>query len=91
MNTIYSISDEGNSIRLREKMQKDINPASGKPVYSPIVALSLLLFYAFALQCISTIAIVKKETGGWKWPIVQFLLFTFIAYLSSFVVYQIWK
>ena len=91
MNTIYSISDEGNSIRLREKMQKDINPATGKPVYSPIVALSLLLFYAFALQCISTIAIVKKETGGWKWPIVQFLLFTFIAYLSSFVVYQIWK
>lgn len=91
MNTIYSISDDDNTIGLREKMQKDIHPITGKPIYSPIVALSLLLFYAFALQCVSTIAIVKKETGGWTWPIIQLVLLTGLAYFSSLVVYQVFK
>ncbi|MBL0288519.1 MAG: hypothetical protein IPQ19_14250 [Bacteroidetes bacterium] len=52
-------------------------------------SLSLMLFYAFALQCFSTIAIVKRETGGWRWPIIQFVLFSLLAYCASLLVYQL--
>lgn len=88
LSTIYGLSNTDQSYTLKEKMEKDRWP-NNKPIYTPIVALSLMIFYAFALQCFSTIAIVKRETGGWRWPIIQFVLFSILAYCSSLFVYQV--
>jgi len=61
----------------------------GSPLFDLPTGVSLMLFYAFALQCMSTLAIVKKETNGWQWPMIQLVSMTSIAYLSALVVYQI--
>ncbi|MEM6321934.1 MAG: ferrous iron transport protein B, partial [Bacteroidota bacterium] len=89
MATIYSIGsteDEGN---IRDRMAKEVNPVTGQPVYNFATSLSLLVFYVFAMMCMSTLAVVKRETSGWKWPIVQFVFMTALAYGSAFCVYQI--
>jgi ferrous iron transport protein B len=88
MSTIYSIGNEEDTQTLREKMLS-ARDQNGKLIYTVPVALSLMVFYAFSLQCISTIAVTKRETGGWKWAIIQFLFMTAVAYLSSLAVYQI--
>jgi ferrous iron transport protein B len=88
MATIYSIGSEEEST-IKSRMKAEINPDTGEPVYTPAVALSLLVFYAFAMQCVSTMAIVKKETNSWKWPLLQFFYMTGLAYISSFLVYNI--
>lgn len=93
MATIYSVgsSSEGDGTTVLKRMQSEINPDTGKPMYSYAVGWSLLLFYAFAMQCVSTIAIVKKETDSWKWPIIQTVFMTALAYLASFITYQLLK
>ena len=93
MATIYSVgsSSDSDGTTVMKRMQEEINPKTGKPMYSLAVGWSLLLFYAFAMQCASTIAIVKKETKSWKWPILQTLFMTTVAYISSFIVYQLLK
>ncbi|MBC7389978.1 MAG: ferrous iron transport protein B [Opitutaceae bacterium] len=88
MSTIYGIGDQEDTKSLKEKLLLAKN-SEGKPVYTVPVALSLMVFYAFALQCISTIAVTKRETGGWKWAIIQFLFMTFVAYFSSLITYQL--
>jgi ferrous iron transport protein B len=70
-------------------MAREINPETGEPFFNLAVGVSLMLFYAFAMQCLSTFAVVKKETGGWKWPILQMVGMTAFAYLVSFLAYQI--
>ena len=89
MATIYSLGDEENSLSIKEKMTAEINSKTGKPQYSTAVAFSLMVFYAFAMQCISTIAVVYRETKGWKWPIIQFIYMTALAYLASLFVFQV--
>lgn len=93
MNTIYSVNDDGNNSfsHIKTKMMAEINPRTGKPSYNTATFLSLMIFYAFAMQCMSTIAIVKKETDHIKWPIIQFLYLTALAYGSSFLVYHIFS
>ena len=89
MSTIYSVNDEENFTQIRTKMQQDKDPVSGQPVYSLAVVLSLMIFYAFAMQCMSTLAVVKKETKTWKWPVLQFFYMTGLAYVASFAVFQL--
>ena len=90
MAVIYSVgSTEEASIE--EKMREEINPTTGQPVFNLASGLSLLVFYAFALQCLSTIAVVKKETNSWKWPLIQFVYMSILAYVSAFVTYQIFS
>ena len=90
MSTIYSVGGEGEDIMtVKEKMQKEINPETGLPMYTLAVGWSLMIFYAFAMQCMSTMAVVKRETGTWKWPIFQFVYMGVLAYLSSFILYRI--
>ncbi|MEI6880186.1 MAG: ferrous iron transport protein B [Bacteroidetes bacterium] len=94
MSTIYSVNDEGGEetfSNIKTKMQAEINSQTGKPSYSLATILSLMIFYAFALQCMSTIAVVKKETHSNKWPIIQFLYMTVLAYASSFFVFTIFS
>jgi ferrous iron transport protein B len=74
---------------LREKMKAETFRDNGKPVYSLATALSLLIFYAIAMQCMSTLAVVRRETGHWKWPLFQFLFMTALAYLCAWAVYRI--
>ena len=69
-------------------MAAELNPATGRKTYSLPMALSLVLFYVFAMQCMSTMAVVKKETGTWKWPLIQLAFMSGLAYLVSLVVYQ---
>ncbi len=90
MSTIYSIGDEENFDQLRDKMNKD-TLANGDPVYSIAVVLSLMVFYAFAMQCMSTLAVVYKETKSWKWPVIQFLYMTGLAYVGSWVVFNLFR
>ncbi|AGD98037.1 ferrous iron transport protein B [Blattabacterium sp. (Blatta orientalis) str. Tarazona] len=90
MASVYSIEKNGNFF-LKEKMKKEIFSDTGKPVYNFATGFSLLFFYAFSMQCLSTLSIVKKETKSWKWPIIQFFFMTTFAYISSFFIYQILK
>jgi ferrous iron transport protein B len=91
MATIYAIgsaADEG-SATIRSRMQAEINPETGGPRFTPAVGFSLLIFYTFAMQCMSTLAVVYRETGGWKWPLLQLLYMSGLAYISSLIVYQL--
>ncbi|MEO5602250.1 MAG: ferrous iron transport protein B [Cyclobacteriaceae bacterium] len=91
MATIYSIGSASNDqdATIKSRMREEVNPATGGPRFTPAVGFSLLVFYTFAMQCMSTIAVVYRETKGWKWPILQLLYMTALAYLSALVVYQI--
>lgn len=91
MATIYSLgeADEEDPKTLREKMMAEKNPDTGKPIYTPAVVFSLLIFYAFAMQCMSTLAVAKKETNSWKWPVVMLTYLTVLAYVASFITFQV--
>ena len=92
MASIYSVGskqEEGNTIL--EKLRQAQNSNTGKPTYTFAVTLSLLIFYAFAMQCVSTIAIVKRETNSWKWPIIQTLGMTAIAYIGAFLTFNLFS
>ena len=88
MATLFQ-SSEDNTQGIIEKMQAVKNPKTGKPLYGLPYALSLIVFYAFALQCMSTMAVMKRETGSWTWPIALFLIYGVIAYIGAYVVYHI--
>jgi len=88
--TIYSVgSDDEDTIKNR--MGAEINPKTGLPLFNFASGISLLLFYAFAMQCMSTLAIVKKETNSWKWPTIQFFVMTLVAYIAAFIAFQFLK
>jgi ferrous iron transport protein B len=92
MATIYSIgshSDDNSTIKNR--MREEVNYETGGPRFTPAVGLSLLVFYTFAMQCMSTLAVVYRETRGWKWPLIQLLYMTALAYISAFAVFQIFS
>jgi len=91
MATLYSVgaNDKG-SLLLKEKMKAAVRP-DGKPVFTIASGLSLMIFYVFAMQCMSTLAVVKRETRSWKWPIIQLLYMTGLAYMMSLLVYQLFK
>ena len=91
MATIYAVGDPDNERGIKEQMAADINPATGKKAFTFAVAMSLLVFYALAMQCMSTLAVVYRETKGWKWPIVQFVFMTGLAYILSLITYQLLK
>ncbi len=88
MATIYSIGDVDDESTIKSRMRKEINPVTNTPRYDFATGLSLLIFYAFAMQCMSTLAIVYRETGGWKWPMLQLVFMTGVAYVCALVVYQ---
>ncbi len=91
MATVYSLGGTDDELTIRERMASEINPQNGKPAYNFASGMSLLLFYAFAMQCMSTIAIVRKETNSWKWTTIQLAFMTGFAYLSALVAYQLLK
>lgn len=92
MATIYSVGEDFEADRtLIQRMRAEHNPDTGKPVYTIASGISLMLFYAFAMQCMSTLAIVLRETKNVKWPMIQLAYMTSLAYLASFIAYQLLK
>ena len=89
MATIYSVGSVEDEAGIIERLANEKDPITGASVYTPARSMSLLIFYVFAMMCMSTLAVVKRETQSWKWPIFQFLFMTGIAYLASFVVFQL--
>jgi ferrous iron transport protein B len=92
MATIYGLegdpNEEGNQLQLKERMQKDTVEGSKEPLFNRATVWSLLVFYAFALQCMSTVAATRQETRSWKWPLIQLFYLSALAYLASLAVYQ---
>jgi ferrous iron transport protein B len=90
MSTIYSVGDEESSkMTLKDKMRTEINPDTGGPRYTFAVGLSLMLFYAFAMQCMSTVAVVYRETKKIKYPLIQILYMSAMAWIAAFIAYQL--
>ncbi|MCW4469247.1 ferrous iron transport protein B [Flavobacterium sp. MFBS3-15] len=92
--TIYNIGSSGekeDDVTIRQRMAAEIDPLTGKKVFNFATGISLLLFYAFAMQCISTLAITKKETNSWKWPLIQLFGMSTFAYIVSLIAYQLLK
>jgi ferrous iron transport protein B len=92
MATIYSIgSSKDNDSTIKQRMKEEVNPNTGGPRFTFAVGLSLLVFYTFAMQCMSTLAVVYRETKGWKWPMIQLVYMTALAYVSAWLVFQIFS
>jgi ferrous iron transport protein B len=89
LGVVYGVGDEATeeSATLREKLRAETH-ADGRPVYTPLAGLSLMVFFALACQCMSTLAVVRRETKTWRWPIFLFAYMTALAYAASFAVYQ---
>jgi ferrous iron transport protein B len=89
--TIYSVGDNDNDNTIKNKMGAEINPKTGAKIFNFASGISLLLFYAFAMQCASTLAITKKETNTWKWPLAQLVFMSGLAYIVALIAFQILK
>jgi ferrous iron transport protein B len=80
LGTLHGIDPQGHATDLQAALRQELTPAG---------AVALLVFFAFAMQCMSTLAVVRRETNGWKWPIVQFSYMTVVAYVAAFAAYNI--
>lgn len=91
MATIYNLNesgDEGTGVSLREAMQSDRDPATGLPTFTTLTAICLMVYYVLAMQCLSTVAVVRRETNSWRWPLLQIVYMTALAYGMTFLVYR---
>ena len=89
MATIYNIENAADDmVQLSDAMKNDMNPSTGLPVFTPLVAVSLMVFYVYAAQCMATFAIIRRETNTWKWPLFMIVYMNVLAYLVSLLVYQ---
>ena len=86
--TIYSVGDEVEDSLLIDRIRADTDPDSGEPVFTLLTAISLMVFFVFALQCMSTVAIARRETNSWRWPLFMWAYMLALAWGASFVVYQ---
>jgi ferrous iron transport protein B len=92
MATMYSVNGDAEKIEsVQQKMRTARNEQTGQPVFTLAVAMSLMMFYAFAMQCASTVAVVYRETKNWRWPAAQFAYMTVLAYVASFITYHLLK
>ncbi|WJJ97202.1 ferrous iron transport protein B [Algibacter luteus] len=88
--TIYSVGNDDEAT-IKNRMAAEVNPVLGGPLFTFASGISLMLFYAFAMQCMSTLAIVKKETNSWKWPILQLVIMSAFAYIVALIAFQLLK
>ena len=89
MATVYNLGDEDDGfLSLREKLRTAVDPRTGERAYSPLTGISLMVFFVLACQCMSTLAVARRETNGWTWPLVMVVLMNTLAWIASFAVYQ---
>ncbi len=92
MGTVYNVGDADSNegqIDLRNKLREDIDPRTGRHVFTPLVAVCLMVYYVLAMQCMSTVAVVRRETNGWKWPLFQLGYMSALAWIVTFLVYHV--
>lgn len=89
MAIIYGVGSTEDQFHIRDRLAQEVNPITGEKVYNRATAWSLLIFYVFAMMCMSTLAVTKRETKSWKWPAIQFFFMTGIAYVAAAVVYAL--
>ena len=91
MGTVYNVEDaeEKGNKQLQTRLQDEIDPRTGKHAYTPLTAVCLMVYYVLAMQCMSTFAVVRRETNGWKWPIFQLAYMSGLAWIVTFVLYQV--
>lgn len=87
--TIYSLGSTEDEATIKDRLRREVNPESGGPRFTPAVGFSLLVFYTFAMQCMSTLAVVYRETKGWRWPAIQMFYMTGLAWFSAFLVFRL--
>ena len=90
ISTIYSVGQDADLGTVQQKLRAE-KDAAGRPFFNPARSFSLLVFYVFAMQCMSTLAVTYRETKSWKWPLGQLLYMTGLAYVAALVVYQVLK
>ena len=91
MSTVYNLGEGQDSEAITPSLAKTLREqkrADGSLVYTPLTAVSLMVFYVFALQCVSTVAIVRRETNSWKWPLFQWIYMAALAWGLAFITYQ---
>ncbi len=91
MGTIYGIKDAGESAgnqTLQQRLQEDVDPVTGRHTFTMLTAICLMVYYVLAMQCMSTVAVVRRETNGWRWPAFQFAYMTGLAYVVAFAIYH---
>ncbi|HTX18933.1 MAG TPA: ferrous iron transport protein B [Bacteroidota bacterium] len=92
LGTIYNIRDarqDNGVVSLQEHLRQDVNPVTGAPVFTTLTAVCLMVYYVLAMQCMSTVAVMRRETNGWKWPLFQIAYMTVLAYSVTFIVYRV--
>jgi ferrous iron transport protein B len=89
MATVFNIGDARHEVvPLRQSLRDAIDPRTGRRAYTPLVGVSLMVFFVLACQCMSTVAVVRRETNSWRWPLFMLFMMNALAYLASFAVYQ---
>ena len=89
MATIYNVqSDVDDIVQLKNAMRTDVDLKTGLPLYTPLVALALMVFFVYAAQCMATFAIVRNETNSWKWPLFMIVYMNILAYVGALLVFQ---
>jgi ferrous iron transport protein B len=93
MSTVYNVGYDKSEAGIKNLSQtlREQKRSDGSPVYTTLTALSLMVFYVFALQCVSTVAVVRRETNSWKWPIFQWVYMGVLAWVFAFAVYHLGK
>ena len=89
MGVIYNLGEEGTETSLRETLRKARWEDTGAPVFNIPVALSLMVFFALCAQCASTLAVMRRETNSWRWPVFSFAYMTGLAYVGALLTYQV--
>jgi ferrous iron transport protein B len=92
MSTVYNVGEADKSAASMNDLQKTLQAQrrpDGSVIYSPLTALTLMVFYVFALQCVSTVAIVRRETNSWKWPLFQWTYMGILAWVMAFLTQHI--
>jgi ferrous iron transport protein B len=89
MATVWNLGDgRDDTVSLRQSMREAKNPTTGEAAYPPLTGISLMVFFALACQCMSTVAVVRRETGTWTWPLLMLVSMNVLAWIASFAVFQ---
>jgi ferrous iron transport protein B len=89
LSVVYNVGGDGENTASLAEVMKSERRSDGRVMYTPLTGITLMVFYVFAMQCVSTVAVVRRETNSWKWPIFQTVYMTSLAWILAFLTYQI--
>ena len=89
LSVVYNVGGDGENTASLAEVMKSERRSDGRAMYTPLTGITLMVFYVFAMQCVSTVAVVRRETNSWKWPLFQTVYMTSLAWILAFLTYQI--